>query len=178
MQQKQAELVNKAKMAKLTLTEEPEASSAGVGAKEPRPGASSEDPESELPPGESDSENKRPHEGNGSSSDESDFDAEKTQTVLDDWMISLPALSRKMLSVLLVETFTSRLKMLKTAAALEATSITGFNNKKNSEKIQKKFYENKARYKEEIRGKYMRYCLLNDENLRLEAAMFVREHGY
>ena len=31
---------------------------------------------------------------------------------------------------------------------------------------------------EEKRGKYMRHCLLNDENLRLEAAMYIREHGY
>ena len=92
-------------------------------------------------------------------------------------MVSLPAYSRKMFSVLLTETLMNRLKMKSTAAALEAASATGL-NEKTVRKYRKEFYENKGSFKDEKRGKYMHHCLLNDENLRLEAAMFIREHGY
>ena len=82
-----------------------------------------------------------------------------------------------MFSVLLTETLMNRLKMMSTAAALEAASATGF-NEKTVRKYRKEIYENKGSFKDGKRGKYMRHCLLNDENLRLEAAMFIREHGY
>lgn len=44
-------------------------------------------------------------EAEDSSSAESNFDE---QSVLDDWMVSLPALQRKTLAVLLMESFRSR----------------------------------------------------------------------
>ena len=67
--------------------------------------------------------------------------------------------------------------MKSTAAALEVASATGL-NEKTVRKYRKEFYENKGSFKDEKRGKYMRHCLLNEVNLRLEAAMFIREHGY
>ena len=91
-------------------------------------------------------------------------------------MVSLPSATRKMLSVVLVESFMTRLKMKRTAAALEAASITGF-NEKTVRRYRKEFYENKGHFKEEKRGKYQRHCLFNNENLRMEAAMFIRENG-
>ena len=172
--------MREAKMAKLAVSREEPGSlgstSSGAGAAEPLPGPSSELPENQSPPEESDSENERPGDDKSSSDSESDFDQEKAQTIIDDWMVSLPSATRKMLSVVLVESFMTRLKMKSTAAALEAASITGF-NEKTVRRYRKEFYENKGHFKEEKRGKYQRQCLFNDENLRMEAAMFVRENG-
>ena len=77
------------------------------------------------------------------------FDDERAQRVFDDWMISLSALNRKMLSVLLFQSFRGRQKMSVHDAALETASITGFN-----ENYRKEFYTHKG--KEEKRGKYKR----------------------
>ena len=41
----------------------------------------------------------------------------------------------------------------------------------------KVFFENEGQFKETRQGKYRRNCLLKDENLRLEAAIWVREHA-
>ena len=90
-------------------TEEPEAALAGARAEEPRPGTSSEDPECELPSEENESENERPRKTPVVIT--VTLTRRKRKTVFDNWMIRLPTLSRKMLSVLLVETFVCRLKM-------------------------------------------------------------------
>ena len=125
-------------------------------------------------PQRSESENDRDSE---SSSSESDFDDEKAQSIFDDWMVSLPALNRKTLAVLLMESFRNRQKMNVTDAAKEAASITGY-NEKTVRQYRKEFFTQKGKFKEGKQGKYKRHCLLNDENLRLEAAMWVRENAY
>ena len=61
-------------------------------------------------------------------------------------------------------------------AAQEAASITGF-NEKTVRLYRKEFIENQGQFKEIRQGKYRRNCLLRDENLGLEAAMWVREHA-
>ena len=58
--QRRAELMNQAKIAKLTPTEE---LGATAGADEPRPGKSTGDQEIDVPPEESESDNERPREG-------------------------------------------------------------------------------------------------------------------
>lgn len=77
-------------------------------------------------PQRSESENDRDSE---SSSSESDFDDEKVQSIFDDWMVSLPALNRKTLAVLLMESSRNCQKMNVKDAAKEAASITGYNEK-------------------------------------------------
>ena len=62
-------------------------------------------------------------------------------------------------------------------AAQESASITGF-NEKTVRMYRKEFYENKGKFKENNQGKYKRQCLMNEENLQLDAAMYVREHAY
>ena len=170
--------MREAKMAKLAASRDEQGSlgSTSLGGGTPPPGPSRELPENESPPEESDSENERPGDDDSSSDSESDFDQEKAQVIIDDWMVSLPSATRKMLSVALVESFMTRLKMKSTAAALEAASITGL-NEKTVRRYRKEFYENKGHFKEEKRGKYQQHCLYNNENLCMEAARFVRENG-
>lgn len=178
MLKSKAQAMRAAKMAKLTPPQqEQEATSSSETLQEPTPGPSRVVLEPEAPGGLNDSENERPNDDASSSDGESDFDREKAQGVFDDWMISLPAAQRKMLSVVLADLLSSRFKLKSTAAAFEAAWITGY-NEKTVRRYSKEFYENKGCFTEEKRGKYMRHCLLNDENLRLEAAMYVREQGY
>ncbi len=55
----------------------------------------------------------------------SDLEERDAQDVFDDWMLTLTRLQRKMLSVLLYESFQSRQHMNKMDAAQESASITG-----------------------------------------------------
>ena len=122
----------------------------------------------------SESENER--DPSGSSDDESDFDDEKAQGVFDEWVVSLPLNSRRMLSVMLMETLQKRFKIGSTAAALEAAWMTGF-NKKTVRGYKKEFFENHGKFRDEARGKYKRFCLFNDEALPLQASMWIRENS-
>lgn len=81
-----------------------------------------------------------------------------------------------MLAVMLMETVQKRFHVKSTAAALEAAWITGF-NEKTVRKYRKEFFENRGRFKDEARGKYKRFCLFNDESLRLQASMWIRENA-
>ena len=53
-----------------------------------------------------------------------------------------------MLSVVLIESFMTQLNMKSTTAALEAASITGF-NEKMVRRYRKEFYDNKGHFKVE-----------------------------
>ena len=56
---------------------------------------------------------------------EEEEDYSDPQEVFDDWMLSLTLEQRKMLSVLLYESFRNRQRMSKMDAAQESASITG-----------------------------------------------------
>lgn len=124
----------------------------------------------------SESENERYRSDSSSDDDDSPFDEEKAQVIFDDWVLSLPLNGRKMLAVMLMETVQKRFHVKSTAAALEAAWITGF-NEKTVRKYRKEFFENRGRFKDEARGKYKRFCLFNDESLRLQASMWIRENA-
>ena len=64
------------------------------------------------------------------------------------------------------------------AALLEAAFITGFFNEKTIRTYKNDYFTNKGHFSEPQSGKYKRMSLLNDENLRLEAAMWVRENTH
>ena len=84
-------------------------------------------------------------------------------------MVSLPALQRKTLAVLLME---------KTKYGCDGCCSGGsFNYEKTVRLYRKEFIESQGQFKEIRQGKYRRNCLLRDENLGLEAAMWVREHA-
>ena len=140
----------------------------------PRVASSENQGDDESSGKDSESENER---GDSSSEEEGEFGEEQAQELFDDFMVSLPLLQRKTLAVLLMHSFRVRQKLSVTGAALEAASITGF-NERTVRKYKKQFYENRGKFPESRQGKFERHCLFNDENLRLQAAMWVRENSY
>ena len=122
---------------------------------------------------ESESENERTL----SSDEGEELTDETAQAVFDDWMVCLPAIQRKTLAVLLMHSFKVRQNMNAKDAAREAGSIAGF-NEKTVRQYRSDFYKNGGKFSETKQGKYKRHWLLNDENLRLEASMWVRENSY
>ena len=164
----------KLQVAEASHTEASSVPSTSGSASTPAPEPSTPTPvveEEECEPESSGSENERP--GTDSGSDDEDFDP---QVAFDNWIVSLRLSDRKMLSVLLMETLQKRFKIKATAAALEAAWITGF-NEKTVRYYRKDFMDNKGKFKEEKRGKHKRVCLFNDEDLRLQASMWVREYA-
>lgn len=127
----------------------------------------------------SDSENERPDDEDCSFECGTQvFDNEAAQRSFDDFMVSLPRLVRKTLAVLLMCYFQTRQKKTVHASALEAAFITGFNEKTIRNVYKPDYFTNKGHFSESSRGKYNRVSLLNDETLRLEASMWVRENAY
>ena len=124
---------------------------------------------------ESESENDR-GESDSSGDESGDFGKEQAQDVFDDFMVGLPSLERKTLAVLLMQSFQDRQKMGSRDAAKEAASITGF-NERTVRKYTKELFDNRGKFPETRRGKHERHCLHNDENIRLEASMWVRENS-
>ena len=59
----------------------------------------------------------------------------------------------------------------------EAASFVGF-NEKTVRKYRKEFFACHGHFSEEKRGKYKRDCLFTNEDIKLEAAMWVRENSY
>ena len=127
---------------------------------------------------ESESENERPLENSeGSNAEESDFDDDAAQNCFDDFMVSLPSLTRKTLSVSLMHYFQTRQGMNVKDSAQEAAYITGF-NEKTIRSFRLDFLSHKGHSSDSSRGKYERFCLFNDEGIRLEASMWVRQNAH
>ena len=110
-----------------------------------------------------------------SSSSESDFDDEKAQDMFDDWMVSLRSYNRKLLSVALLQAFKTGQGMLVMDAAKESASFTGF-KEKTVRRCKKQFFDGKGRFENTKQGKYERHCLLNEEELGLDAAMWASKY--
>ena len=136
---------------------------------------------------------------------ESDADEEATedpddsQTVFDDWMLTLMKHQRKMLAVLLYCSFQKGQKMSKMSAAQESASITGelllfivklytcslFRNyfifagyhERTVRAYAKEFFDNDMKFNDAQQGKYERQCVLSDEELRSQASLWVRENA-
>ena len=113
----------------------------------------------------------------GESSSGSDFDNEKAQNMFDDWMVSLRSYNRKLLSVALLQAFKTRQGMLVMDVAKESALFTGF-NEKTVRRYRKQFFDGKGRFENTKQAKYERHCLLNEEELRLDAAVWARENAY
>ena len=97
--------------------------------------------------------------------------------MFDDWVVSLRSYDRKLLSVALLQAFKTRQGMLLMDAAQESASFAGF-NEKTVRRYRKQFFDGKGRFEDTKQGKYERSCLLNEEELRLDAAMWARENAY
>ena len=113
---------------------------------------------------ENESENEREL---SSSESEGDFDTDDAQHCFDDFVISLPSLARKTLSVSLMHYFQQCQGMNVKQSAQEAAYITGYNEKTIRE-YRLDFLANRGRFSDFKRGKYERFYLFNDENIHLE----------
>jgi hypothetical protein len=109
--------------------------------------------------------------------DDSSHEEFAPQELFNDWMLSLRLDQRKMLSVILMETFKSRIKMNAKDAATEAGSVVGF-NEKTVRRYRNDFFENKGEFTIQQQGKYERHCVYHDEALNHKAAEWVREHAF
>ena len=86
-------------------------------------------------------------------SDDEDFTEEKAQEIFDDFIVALPRDTRRMMAVLLMESFKKRQKMQVMDAAREAALITGY-NERTVRKYRDEFFSNKGELEESKRGKY------------------------
>ena len=94
-----------------------------------------------------------------------------------DWMVSLRLDQRKMLGVILMENFKTRMKLNAKDAATEAGSVVGFNEKTVC-RYRNDFFQNKGHFTIHLQGKYERHCVYHDEALNHKAAEWVREHAF
>ena len=120
-------------------------------------GASTSSPAEEDPLEECES-------GDGDFDDE-DFTDEKAQEIFDNIIVALPRDTRRLLAVILMESFKKCQKMQVMDAAREAGSITGY-NECTVRKYREEFFSNKGELEEMKRGKYKRFCIYHDEQNR------------
>ena len=116
-------------------------------------------------------------ESSESESDGETFDDDRAQSVFDDWMVSLRLDDRRMLAVILMESFKRRQDMNVKDAAQEAGSIVGF-NEKTVRRYRNDFFANKGRLSERRQGKYERQCIYHNEEINQQAATWVKEHAF
>ena len=76
-------------------------------------------------------------------SEDDSFDDERAQDVFDQFILSLPVDHRRMLAVLLAESFRTRQGMGVLDASREVGSIIGY-SEKTVRKLRKEFYENEG----------------------------------
>ena len=91
--------------------------------------------------------------------------------------MSFPSLARKTLSVSLMHYFQQRQGMNVKQSAQEAAYITGY-DEKTILKYCLDILANRGMFSDSKRGKYECFYLFNDENIRLEASMWVRQNAH
>ena len=111
------------------------------------------------------------------SDEEGVFDQQRAQEIFDDYMLSLPLELRRMLGVILMESFKTRQKMNVKDAAKEAGSIVGF-NEKTVRRHRNDFFGNEGKLTLSRQGKYERHCVYHDEDLNRKAREWVRENAF
>ena len=110
-------------------------------------------------------------------SEDSTFDDERAQDLFDDFVLSLPIDDRRMLAVLLMESFRTRQKVRVVDAAREAGSIVGYSDR-TIRALRKQFFDNKGELNERKQGKYERMTVYRDEEVNKKAAELVRVNAF
>ena len=110
-------------------------------------------------------------------SDARTFDGDAAQEVFDDVILCLPLDDRRMLAVLLTESFKTRQKMGVVDAAREAGSIVGYSDQTVRD-LRKQYWDNEGMLDERRQGKYDRMMVYKDEQLNKKAAERVRENDF
>ena len=99
------------------------------------------------------------------------------QDYLDDWILSLCLDQRKMLAVILMESYKKCMKLNAKDAATETGSVVGF-NEKTVHRYRNDFFQNEGHFTIPMQGKYERHCIYHGEGLNHKAAEWVREHAF
>ena len=110
-------------------------------------------------------------------SDARTFDGDAAQEVFDDVILCLPLDDRRMLAVLLTESFKTRQKMGVVDAARDAGSIVGYSDQTVRD-LRKQYWDNEGMLDERRQGKYDRMMVYKDEQLNKKAAERVRENDF
>ena len=103
-------------------------------------------------------------DGVSESEEEAELDQQRAHEIFDEWMVSLRLDQRRMLGVILMESFKCRQGMNVKDAAQEAGSIVGF-NEKTVRRHRNDFFNNKGYLSESKHGKHERHCVYHDEDL-------------
>ena len=104
------------------------------------------------------------------------FDYDKASECYEEWMSSVSRDNKRMMGILLRDRFVNHFKMLKGEAAKEAADIVGV-DERTLRGWHKEYYSNKGNFKEDARGKYERYSIINDEHCRKKALEWVRSNA-
>ena len=88
--------------------------------------------------------------------------------MFDEWMVSLRLDQRKMLAVILMETFKNRWQLNAKDAATEAGSVVGF-NEKMVRNYTNDFFANEGQFTFRQQGKDEHHCVYHDEGLNHRA---------
>ena len=95
--------------------------------------------------------------------------SEGAMTAFDDYMLSLLLEQRRMLAVILMESFKLRQKInMKDAAFTITVSIVGF-NEETVRRNRSDFFSNKGKLTLSRQGKYELHCVYHDEDLNRKA---------
>ena len=114
-------------------------------------------------------------------SDARTFDGDAAQEVFDDVILCLPLDDRRMLAVLLTESFKTRQKMgvvdAARDAARDAGSIVGYSDQTVRD-LRKQYWDNEGMLDERRQGKYDRMMVYKDEQLNKKAVERERENDF
>ena len=124
-------------------------------------------------------------DGSSSDSECSDDDPEvSTATVLrdeiqgvyDDWLFSLGRDDKKMMAMMMYDSFVSRFGLRKTAAAVEVGQVMGISDK-SIRVWRQDFLKNGGSFSEYQRGRYERYVVIEDEEFKEMALTWIRSNS-
>jgi transposase len=105
---------------------------------------------------------------------ESDFNETSAKEIYRDWMSSQCKSDVKMMAVVLMDTFRERFGMTDVGAASEAGMVIGFNEKT----VRTWRNANRGEFSESYKGKHARAFVLDDEECKSKALLWLRQHAY
>ena len=107
----------------------------------------------------------------------SDFNETAAKEIYRDWMSSQCKCNVKMMAVILMDTFRERFGMTDVGAASEAGMVVG-SNEKTVCLWRNDFYANRGEFTESNQGKHARPFVLDDEECKSRALVWLRKHAY
>lgn len=110
-------------------------------------------------------------------SEDEEFSESTAQEFYKEWIECQPKYTIKMMAVVLMDTFRKRFGLTDVAAAKEAGLVVGF-NEKTIRGWRNNFYECKGEFSDSAQGKHNRPYVLDDEDCRKKALVWLRDNAY